>query len=131
MSSKPVILAVEDSPAAQALLRAQLQHGGYAVTVVGTGAAALQELQQRNHGLALIDLELPDLHGLILAQQHRQWEAANGCSRLPLLAVTGHTSPEYLAQALTSGFDGLLAKPYRLPQLLERVASLLTFHNVN
>jgi len=131
MSSKPAILAVEDSPAAQALLRAQLQHGGYAVTVVGTAAAALQQLQQGQHGLALIDLELPDLHGLALAQQYRQWEALNGSARLPLLAVTGHTSPEYLAQALAVGFDGLLAKPYRLPQLLERIAGLLTFHNVN
>ncbi len=131
MSTKPSILAVEDSPAAQALLRAQLQHGGYAVTVVGTAAAALQHLQQGHHGLALIDLELPDLHGLALAQQHRLWEATTGCTRLPLLAVTGHTLPEYLAQALASGFDGLLAKPYRLPQLLERVASLLTLHNVN
>jgi CheY-like chemotaxis protein len=131
MNSKPAILAVEDNRAAQALLRAQLQHGGYAVTVVGTAAAALQLLQQCQHGLALIDLELPDLHGLALAQQYRQWEAVNGRARLPLLAVTGHTSPEYEAQALAAGFDGLLAKPYRLPQLLERVADLLTLHNVN
>jgi two-component system sensor histidine kinase EvgS len=131
MSSKPAILAVEDSPASQALLRAQLQHGGYAVTIVGTAKAALQQLHQRTHGLALIDLELPDLHGLALAQQHRQWETANGCPRLPLLAVTGHNTPDYVAQAVAAGFDGLLAKPYRLAQLLERVAQLLTFHNVN
>ena len=131
MTSQPSILVVEDSPATQALLRAQLQHGGYDVTVVGTGELGLQLLQQRQHALALLDLELPDLSGLTVAQRHRQWESAAAATRLPLLAVTGHTAPEDVARALAAGFDGLLPKPYRLAQLHEQVAALLLLNNVN
>ncbi|KKA27930.1 hypothetical protein TD95_001225 [Thielaviopsis punctulata] len=80
-------------------------------------------------GMVLMDIEMPIQNGLETTQQIRQLEAegkivcATG-GRLPIIAISGHARDEQLQKAREAGCDGVMVKPFRIPDLLETMKSV-------
>jgi CheY-like chemotaxis protein len=112
---KPVrVLVVEDHDDSRELLRGLVEFSRGAVVAVSSVAEALAVLKETEVDLVLSDIGLPDVDGFELARQLR---AHPRRKQMRVVAVSGflHHDPGALAEA---GFDGLLAKPVLLEQLI-------------
>ena len=117
----PRVLLVEDEANLAKGIEFNLGLEGYEVQVVDDGLRALDILiAPPAHELVVLDVMLPGLDGISLAQRMR--EAGN---YTPLLMLTAKSLPEDVVQGLTVGADDYLAKPFDLPVLLARVKGLL------
>ncbi len=91
---------------------------GFAVTVVGSGNAAVDVVRRaiamhdRLYDLTLLDFDMPDGDGLNAARQIRSAQA--GLWSAPLLCVTSHRLDRVEPACLTAGFDAVLSKPFRI-----------------
>ncbi|KAK7209820.1 hypothetical protein V2G26_016998 [Clonostachys chloroleuca] len=76
--------------------------------------------------LVLMDIEMPILDGLSCTRQIRELEqdgsvfCASG-GRIPIIAVTANARPEQIMEAKQAGCDDVLVKPYRIPELVEKM----------
>jgi two-component system KDP operon response regulator KdpE len=113
------ILLVDDEPAVLRALRANLLARGYAVTAVGTGEEALQQLSAQHPDLAILDLMLPGLSGIEVTEAIRQQ------SSIPILVLSARGEEATKVQALDLGADDYLTKPFGIDELLARVRALL------
>jgi two-component system, OmpR family, KDP operon response regulator KdpE len=111
----PLILIVEDEPQLVRFLRATLSGEGYRIALASTGRQALAEATMRSPDLVLLDLGLPDIDGLEVTRQIRQW------STMPIIVVSARGKEPEKVEALDAGADDYLTKPFGVGELLARV----------
>lgn len=114
------LLLVEDDATVAEVITGLLQEQGHAVVHVAHGLAALAELGLGDFDIALLDLDLPGISGLALAEQMRA-----GGFAAPLVAVTARADAEAEPLACAAGFDGFLRKPVTGAMLAEAIEALL------
>jgi signal transduction histidine kinase len=100
------LLLVEDDPIVAEVISGLLRAQGHRVTHAAHGLSALTEAATASFDAALLDLDLPGMDGLALAEHLR----AQGFSR-PLLAITARADADAEPQATAAGFHGFLRKP--------------------
>lgn len=118
--SPAAILLVEDDENLRVTLADNLEEQGYAVTQAATVKAAWDALEAGRFEVVVLDLMLPDGDGYALCRKLRK--AGHG-SRV--LMLTARSLEEDLVRGFDAGADDYLAKPYRLRELLARVAALV------
>ena len=106
------VLIVEDNEDLVIGLRDLLQHDGYAVTVSGTVAGAIELLRTHRFNAVLLDLELPDGDGLEVMKETHRLDPS-----LPVVIVTAHISQDRTVRSLTEGAFAYLTKPYHREEL--------------
>jgi CheY-like chemotaxis protein/anti-sigma regulatory factor (Ser/Thr protein kinase) len=100
------ILYVEDVASNQEVMAALLEETGADLRWVETGSDALNTLQKEAFDIALLDLQLPDMSGLELAEKIRnQWP------QLPMVAVTAQAGASVNERCLAAGMLGVVLKP--------------------
>ena len=72
MSDRPLVLFVEDEETFRGFASRYLEENGFEVVQTGSGAEALTAVPQRDPSLVLLDLNLPDSHGLEILGKIRQ-----------------------------------------------------------
>jgi DNA-binding response OmpR family regulator len=117
---QPHILLVEDETHIAQGLIFNLELEGYLVTHAETGAAAMQAFRCEPHDLVVLDLMLPDSHGIDLCRQMRKAEP-----QLPILMLTALGEEQDRVKGLQEGADDYLTKPFSLDELLLRVRGML------
>jgi two-component system, sensor histidine kinase and response regulator len=120
------ILVVEDNPFNQRLVTAFLEEAGHTPVLAANGREALTALEGQSFDLVLMDVEMPDMDGFQATAAIRAREEATG-SRLPILAMTAHASPEDRDRCLAAGMDAYIAKPMRYGELIELVESSVSY----
>lgn len=118
------VLVVEDNPENRTLAERVLSGAGVAVTAVDGGEAAIEILSRRAFDLVLLDLRMPGLDGYATARRIRAAQGADG--RTPLVAVSADPTSDVLHAVEAAGFDGHLAKPFRIGDLRRAVARHLS-----
>jgi signal transduction histidine kinase len=116
------VLVVEDHPVTLKFLDAALKENGYRVTLMNTAAGAMAALDQELPDLVVLDLHLPDIHGLEVCRYLRQ---LLGGEDIPVLVVTIEGGSEGHAEAVRAGVDDFLRKPILPVELKTRARSLL------
>ena len=116
------ILVVDDNRDAAETLHAGLIHHGYDVVIAFEPAAAMRIAREFRPGIALLDIEMPEMSGYELAAQLRAIDELGGTIRL--VAVTGFGQPGDRERALSAGFDRHLVKPVDLKTLMRVVEEL-------
>ncbi len=101
------ILIVDDDEGLLRLLKMRLTGMGFAVVTCTSGAAALVEARRATFDLAIIDLRLQDLDGLVLLDELLLIHPS-----LPVLILTAHGSIPNAVEAMQKGAYGYLAKPF-------------------
>lgn len=109
----PRILVVDDCAVTCNLLTAILSAEGYRVTAANDGAGGLAAARNRAHDLAIVDLHLPDLSGIELADLLQP--------ETPFLALTIDRSPEAIRACIEKGALGYLVKPLDAETFLRHV----------
>jgi len=110
------ILAAEDNRINQLLLGKILEMEGHAAVFAGDGAETLRLWQCDHFDLLLVDLQMPVMDGLQVAEEIRRHEAGTG-RRTPIVAVTARAMYEDRDRALAAGMDDFVSKPYSVEDL--------------
>jgi two-component system chemotaxis response regulator CheY len=83
------------------------------------GAAALEVLRKEDFDLVLSDINMPGLDGLSLVRAIR--DEALGGPDLPIVMITTEGGLEKVQEALASGANDYLRKPFSTDQLQEKI----------
>ncbi len=105
------ILLADDSPTNRMLATKLLERRGHRVTAVADGEEAVAAFQVGDFDAVLLDVEMPKLDGPGAARLLRALEPAG--RRVPVLALTGHISPQDRQRFLAAGMDDLVPKPFQ------------------
>ena len=114
------ILVVEDNALNMKLLRDVLVATGYRTIEATTGGEAVALATELVPSLVLMDIELPDLDGVEALHRLRADERT---AAIPIVAVTAQAMRGDRERFLAEGFDGYVAKPVDLRELLASVRS--------
>ena len=114
-----LVLVVEDDASIRRFLRAGLEGQGYRCIEASTAGDGITEAATRSPDLVLLDLGLPDLDGLAVVRRIREW------SRIPIIVLTARGQDRDKIDALDSGADDYVTKPFSLPELLARMRAAL------
>jgi uncharacterized protein (TIGR02284 family) len=127
-SASPLILVVEDDPDTLSAVAAILSTEGYRIIEASSGSEGMRMARTSRPDAILLDLGLPEINGLDLAQLLSRDPLT---AAIPLIALTGSwlaADPLVLREA---GFAGALRKPLRAPLLVAQVReALLRAHDV-
>jgi DNA-binding response OmpR family regulator len=113
------VLIVEDDSTTQALLRIALTSRGHQVTACFSAEDAQQIFRKDTYPLIVLDLNLPGMDGLEFCRWVRTQPDGD---QFFVLIGTGRDQPEDLQQALLSGTNDFLVKPYEIRRLQVRLA---------
>jgi two-component system OmpR family response regulator len=114
------LLIVEDDRQLREALEDLLRQSGFEVDAFSDGNAAFNALLSHDYDLAVIDLGLPGMDGLVLVRNLRRQQRG-----LPILIVTARDALEDRVSGLDAGADDYLVKPFALQELEARVRALL------
>lgn len=112
------VLAVEDHPEIGGLIRAALARARVEVTLITTGEEALKVVRQQPFDLILLDIALRGISGLEVC---RELKADKVMRAIPVIFVTGQTSPPYKQEAKRLVAVDFIEKPFELLDFLSRV----------
>jgi len=112
------ILVVEDNELSMKLFRDVLLATGYDAIEATTGAEAVELAAERTPDLVLMDIQLPDFDGI---EALRRLRTDVRTAAIPVLAVTAQAMLGDRERFLAAGFDGYVAKPVNVGELIGTV----------
>jgi two-component system copper resistance phosphate regulon response regulator CusR len=117
------VLAAEDNPVFQSMLKTMLTKWGYEAVMARDGIEALGVLEGENPPrLAVLDWMMPGMDGVDVCRKVR---AAAREPYIYLLLLTARTESQDLIEGMDAGADDYLTKPYEYREVLARVHALL------
>jgi len=116
------VLVADDNGDLRDYVRRLLEAAGYAVDVVGDGAAALAAARARRPDLLLTDVMMPGMDGLQLLRAVREDPLLTD---LPVVMLSARAGEEAQVEGLEAGADDYLSKPFSSRELLARVSANL------
>ena len=119
MNIREKILVVEDEQNISRLIGSVLKKQGYEVIQAWTGKEGLMLLSSACPDLVILDLGLPDMDGMELLRELREW------SGMPVIVVSARTHEQDKVMALDAGADDYLTKPFGSDELLARVRTAI------
>lgn len=118
MSTRPLVLIVEDHQDTRFLLRTLLEmRGGVSVVEAENGEVAATLAESLHPDLILMDGTLPLLDGFAATRRIRELTSGRD---VPIIFLSGHAQPASEAKAFAAGCTDYLVKPFALGEL-ERV----------
>ena len=128
-SPRPPVLVVDDNRDNTEIIQRYLAVRGYEVSVAHSGDEALGLLERVRPGVVLLDVMMPGRDGWEVCRLMRAHPVLG--KRLRIIMVTALDEWDDRRQALQTGADDYVAKPFDLPQLaatVERNVAMLARH---
>lgn len=123
LGSKPKILLVDDQPTTIKIAKKYLDNFGFEVDTALNGFEALDILQKKpNIDLAILDIMMPKMNGLVLCKKLRE---SYSLYELPILFLTARDSIEDIIEGFEAGGNDFLIKPFDSNELLIRSKTLI------
>jgi two-component system, OmpR family, KDP operon response regulator KdpE len=119
MDQSQRILVVDDEPQLTRVLRRSLMTEGYDVRVAADGQSALQAFRDWPPSLVVTDLAMPNMDGLELCRRLR------AVSNVPIIVLSVRGEEKTKVEALDSGADDYVTKPFGMDELLARIRATL------
>jgi two-component system chemotaxis response regulator CheY len=119
------VLIVDDSTVMRKIVERALRQAGLDPLVVleaGSGTEGLEMLKGAPVDLILSDINMPSMDGLEFLRQIKAQSLAQG---VPVVMITTESSEEHVKQAILSGAQGYIRKPFTAEQVKERVLPLI------
>lgn len=113
--TRTVIVVIEDDPQIRRFLRTGLDAHGFEIHEAETGAKGLTLAASRKPDLVILDLGLPDMDGIEVVKQLREWTSR------PIVILSARDMEADKVAALDGGADDYLTKPFGLDELLARI----------
>ena len=119
MSQPTTVLVIDDEPQIRKFLRISLASQGYNVLEAATGAEGVSQAALNRPDVVVLDLGLPDMDGQQVLRDIREW------SSVPVLVLSVRASEAQKVQALDSGANDYVTKPFGIQEFLARIRALL------
>jgi two-component system KDP operon response regulator KdpE len=119
MSQGARILVVDDEPQIRHSLQTNLEKRNYDVTTAASAEEALEAIARQNPDVIIVDLILPGLDGIELTRRIRDK------SPVPIIVLSAIGDERKKVEALESGADDYVTKPFGIEELVARVKSAL------
>jgi len=116
---KSKVLVVDDEPQITRVLRTVLTSQGYQVRTAAEGEAALSNFTEWRPELVITDLYMPHMDGIELCRRIRSM------SSVPIIVLSVKGEEKTKVEALDSGADDYVTKPFGIDELLARVRAAL------
>lgn len=117
------ILVVDDNEINLQVAKELLSDYPFIIECRNSGPACLEFLQNNKVDLLLIDVQMPDMDGLTLAQNIRGSQGAH--AGIPMIAVTAHAFSEDREKSLAAGMNDHVTKPINCDELIPIITRLL------
>ena len=119
MSDRPRILVVDDEPQLTRVLRTGLTSRGYDVRTAADGLSAFDTFNDWHPDLVITDLGMPNMNGIELCRRLRAF------SQVPIIVLSAKGEEQTKVEALDTGADDFVTKPFGIDELLARVRASL------
>jgi signal transduction histidine kinase len=116
------VVVVDDDPDARDVLKTILEDAGARVTTSASAQETRLLLSETHADLLIADIGMPGEDGYSLIQSIRALNTRD--AQIPAIAVTAHSRPEDVQQALSAGFQLHVAKPIDSARLVSSIATL-------
>jgi len=116
------ILAADDSPSIQQMVRLTLEAEGHEVVTVGDGTEALDEMDTEQFDLVITDINMPQMGGFELIKKLRK---IADYQVTPIICLTTESNNEYKRKGKEAGANGWIVKPFDPSALIKIINRLL------
>ncbi|HEX5057400.1 MAG TPA: response regulator [Gammaproteobacteria bacterium] len=116
------VLIVDDSSSARRSLSQVARDAGYDVRTAIDGVEAITLIEEKVPDLLLTDLEMPKMNGLELAAHLRSHDNTRN---LPIVMVTSRSTEKHKSQAMATGVNSYITKPFTNDDLIYEMHQLL------
>lgn len=120
------ILVVEDNKINQIVTKKILESNNFKCTILEDGYAAIELLDKENFDVILMDINMPIINGFDTTKLIRK----KGITT-PVIALTAFDKQEITEQALSSGMNDIIIKPFEQAKLFLVINNLVTKKNVD
>lgn len=118
-----LILVIEDEAPIRRFLKMTLVDHGFSFSEASSGKEGLSKIASERPELVIMDLGLPDMDGLEVTKQIREW------SNVPIIVLSARENENDKVEALDSGADDYLVKPFGVSELMARLRVALRHAN--
>jgi two-component system KDP operon response regulator KdpE len=115
MDKNPLILLIDDEPQILRALKTILSANHFRIEAATHGEQGIALAAALSPDLIILDLTLPDINGIQVCEQIRQW------SRVPIIILSVRDAEKDKVAALDKGADDYLTKPFGIEELLARI----------
>jgi len=122
LNLKSTIIVIEDEKSICNFIETTLTAHSYKVITASNGQEGLSFITSYFPDLILLDLGLPDMDGMDIIKQVRNW------SMIPIIVISARTQEQEKVLALDSGSDDYITKPFGTSELLARIRTALRHH---
>lgn len=119
------ILAAEDNPVNQRVLRAMLLVFGADLTIVENGQLALDLLNREEFDLILMDVQMPVMDGIAATREWRKREQELLRPRTPIIALSANAMEQQIAEYIAVGMDSHVDKPIQMERLRSEIERIV------
>jgi two-component system cell cycle response regulator DivK len=112
------VLIVDDEPDNLAVASKVLTFGGARVYTAPNGVEGLKVLEEIIPSFILLDLSMPEMDGWDMFKHIR---ANPNTQQIPIIALTAHAMAGDRERVMEAGFDGYIAKPFRLSTFMAEI----------
>lgn len=116
------ILAVDDESDVLLIVKTGLQSEGFDVVTATNGPDALQMVRQEKPDLVVLDVMMPGMDGFEVL---REIKADDATCATPVIMLTGLSERQKIQEALVSGTDYYVVKPFDFLDLIQKVRTAL------
>jgi CheY-like chemotaxis protein len=124
------LLAAEDNPVNQLVLRTLLSQIGVQAVMVGDGVDAVAAWESGDWDVILMDVQMPRMDGPTAVRFIRERELVQGRRRTPIVALTANAMTHQVDEYLAAGMDGFVAKPIEVERLFAALEAALSMSTV-
>ena len=118
IKSKGKILVIDDSKFICKQIKTMLEPRNYLVKSTFNAKDGLNELAKNDFELIILDMELPDMHGIKVLELIRR---NNRFISLPILVLSGTSTPQIIREVLKNGANDFLRKPFVFEEFILKV----------
>jgi PAS domain S-box-containing protein len=116
------VLIIDDDPTSREALTELLIEEGYDVSSAAGGEEGLESARENRPDLLLLDMMMPGIDGVEVIRRIR---SEPDLRRIRIIALTGDVTRGRLQSVFEAGADRFIAKPFRIPELLDSVRTIL------
>ncbi|UCN00247.1 response regulator [Sulfurimonas sp. SWIR-19] len=115
---KDKILVIDDSKFICKQIKTVLEPRNYDVHIAMKAKTAFEKLKKEEYNLIILDMELPDIHGLEFLKLLRK---DSRFLSIPIIVLSGTSTPDIIRDVLKNGANDFLKKPYVFEEFILKV----------
>jgi PAS domain S-box-containing protein len=118
------ILVADDSPDNRLLVAAYLRREACQLDFAEDGKIAVEKFTSGHYDMVFMDVQMPEIDGLMATRMIRKWEKENNRSPTPIIALTASALEEDVKRTLDAGCNLHLSKPIKKRVLLDTIRNV-------